>query len=425
MTLMWVTLGAMAILGAIVVVMPVLTFRHRDELSGEIINAMVFKDRLKELESDLKDGRIDEQEYNQLQQELELTLLDDVAVSRPDQVRGQVGGKWLIWPLLVLIPLCAGVVYWNEGYRPELSEWFENQERMQRVLPLMMQGNFDAVEEEGIGVDDFIRALQKQLQSNPDDAKGWYLLGASYLQVRMPEQSELAFRRALSLEPDNVDYVMGFTQATLAINDGQLTPEIRRTLEQVMRAQPANPKPYMTLGMALLQGGDAESAIAVWETYMQRGDADPKAVQLLQRSIEFARNQIAEQGANSATQPSVSGADQPKIAVTVNIADAVRAQLQATDILFVYAKALSGPPMPLAVVRQAVADWPVSVVLSDDNAMTPAMTLSKFEQVVVQARISPSGNAITQSGDWIGPTQQLSVAKGTQSVTLIIDRRKP
>lgn len=81
--------------------------------------------------------------------------------------------------------------------------------------------------------------------------------------------------------------------------------------------------------------------------------------------------------------------------------------------------------MPLAVVRQPVADWPVRALLNDSNAMTPAMTLSKFDQVVVQARISASGNAVAQSGDWIGPTQVVELKPGKQAVTLEINGQMP
>lgn len=120
-----------------------------------------------------------------------------------------------------------------------------------------------------------------------------------------------------------------------------------------------------------------------------------------------------------------SATDAPLIKVKVDIAPEISDQLTGKEILFIYAKATQGPPMPLAVVRQPVAGWPVEVMLSDENAMTPAMTLSKFDKVVVQARISATGNAITQSGDWVGPTRVLEVSAGVQSVSLRIESQLP
>lgn len=422
MTLMWVALITMAVVGALTVILPLLTHRPRHELSANLINAAVFRDRLAELQLDLEQGRIEQAEYEQLKQELELTLLSDV-----DQPETKLSnsGKWMAIPLLVLVPVAAVFVYWTEGYRNELKDWFVTQERLVNLVPQIMAGNYDAAQKGGVTIPDFIRMLQRQLQSSPDDARGWYLLGASYLQSQMPEQAELAFSRAASLDPTNADYIMGYTQANLALNNGTLTPQIRGTLEQIMQVQPDNPKPYMTMGMALFQGGDFQAAIEIWQRYTQRPDANPQAVQLLERSIDVAREQLAK--ADSTTQPveQVAGAAGPQLVVTVNVSDTVKAGLQASDVLFVYAKAQSGPPMPLAVVRQPVGGWPVTVTLSDANAMTPAMSLSKFKNVQVLARVSPSGNAISQPGDWIAAPVAMELAAGQQSVTLTINSRKP
>ena len=240
----------------------------------------------------------------------------------------------------------------------------------------------------------------------------------------MPKQGELAFRRALNLEPANVDFQMGYTQASLAMSNGNLTPQILQTLRSIIQQQPNNPKPYMTWGMALFQNGDYEGAIRIWQQYLQREGVDPRAAQLLKRSIDVAQAEL-QKTPQTPSSPVVGEAGKPEIQVTVNVPEAVKAQLSANDILFVYAKATSGPPMPLAVVRQPVSGWPVTALLNDNNAMTPAMTISKFEEVVVQARISSSGNAIPQSGDWIGPTEVIKLTPGVQSVSLELNARMP
>ena len=68
--------------------------------------------------------------------------------------------------------------------------------------------------------------------------------------------------------------------------------------------------------------------------------------------------------------------------------------------MFVFARAVGGPPMPLAVKRLTVADLPAEVSLSDADAMMPQLRLSGFPQVELVARVSRAGNAI--SGEWIG-----------------------
>ncbi|MGC1509759.1 c-type cytochrome biogenesis protein CcmI [Ketobacter sp. MCCC 1A13808] len=427
MTLLWVLMGAMALVGMLMIIIPVIKYQDQHELSGDVINSMVYRDRLKELDQDLQEGRILASDYEPLKKELELTLLDDVEASQPDQKLKRSGHLSLVLPLIVIVPVAAFIVYWSEGYRPEVGQWFDQQKKMERILPILMAGDYEAVEKEGVGLDDLIRALQKKIQTHPEDHRAWYMLGLSYLQLRMPQQSELAFRRALSLDPDNVDYVMGYTQSALSANGGELTTEIRQNLELLIQQQPDNPKPYMSLGMALFQSGDPKSAVGVWQAYLDRPQTDPRAAELLQKSVAMARQQSASmpEARSEHADPAAQTAVKPVINVRVDIAPEVKSQLKSSDILFIYAKAAQGPPLPLAVVRQPVADWPVAAVLSDENAMTPTMTLSKFDKVVVQARISPTGNAIPQSGDWVGPTQVLELKSGAQSASLRIENRMP
>lgn len=424
MTLLWAILAGMTLVGAAILIVPVLRHQSKADVSGELVNSLVFKDRLKELDAEREGQFITEEQYQQLKQELELTLLKDVQDSQPDLTAKSSAGKWVAWILIIIVPIAGGIIYLSEGYRPELSEWFQQQEKMQRVMPLMMSGNFEAAEKEGVNIGDFIRNIQIHLQQNPDDAQSWYLLGVSYLQVEVAKQSELAFSRALNIEPDNIDYLMGHTQASLAMNNGQLTPKIHQTLLQVIQQQPQNPKPYMTWGMALFQQRDFQGAINIWQQYLQRPDADQRAVKLLQRSIDVAKAGL-EQPVQADQTGQALHQQKPELSVTVKVSDTIKTQLSPTDTLFVYAKATNGPPMPLAVVRQTVAQWPVTAQLNDSTAMTPDMALSKFEKVVVQARISPSGNAIPQSGDWIGPTKVISLKPGQQAVELEINSAMP
>ena len=424
MALLWVILAVMAMAGAMLVLWPLVKYRPGKDVSSDVMNSMVFRDRLQELDADLQQGRVTAEEYSQLKSELELTLLEDVAQSQQDQGTRSAGGKAILGPLLVLIPLLAFGLYWKEGFTPQVKGWLERQDHLQDVLTLMLAGDFGALEQQKVELPDIIRALQRHVQANHHDDRSWYVLGVSYMQVRMPEQAELAFSRAMDLDRQNPDYLLGYTQASVMLNDGKLTPELKRSLESLIKRNPENPKAYMTLGMAAFQGGDFAGAIEVWQQYLQRPDKDERAAELLERSIAVAQKQM-ESAPQSGEQTPATGGEKPSLMVTVNVADAVRQKLAATDTLFVYAKAVSGPPMPLAVVRQPVGQWPVQARLSDENAMTPMATLSKFSEVIVQARISATGNAIPQSGDWTGPTQVIKLQPGEQAIALEINAQIP
>ncbi len=74
--------------------------------------------------------------------------------------------------------------------------------------------------------------------------------------------------------------------------------------------------------------------------------------------------------------------------------------------------------MPLAVIRATVKDLPLRFRLDDSMAMAPTMKMSGQKQVVVAARVSKSGNAITQPGDLAGESGP--VAPGTRDLSIVV-----
>jgi cytochrome c-type biogenesis protein CcmH len=115
--------------------------------------------------------------------------------------------------------------------------------------------------------------------------------------------------------------------------------------------------------------------------------------------------------------PKATGAAQ--LQVEVSLAAEVLAKVNPTDTVFIYARAKQGTPMPLAVVKKQVKDLPLKITLDDSMAMTPSMKLSNFSEVMVMARVSSSGNALPQAGDYVG---QVETAKLGETVVVNISR---
>ncbi|MCK5903158.1 MAG: c-type cytochrome biogenesis protein CcmI [Cocleimonas sp.] len=115
---------------------------------------------------------------------------------------------------------------------------------------------------------------------------------------------------------------------------------------------------------------------------------------------------------------STESIDPQSIVITISLAETLKDKAVATDTVFIYAKALAGPPMPLAAKRLQVKDLPITITLDDSMAMMPSMKLSAFPQVKIGARISKSGNAMKAQGDLY--TEKQPVKKGTKQV-LVID----
>ena len=79
--------------------------------------------------------------------------------------------------------------------------------------------------------------------------------------------------------------------------------------------------------------------------------------------------------------------------------------------------------MPLAVLRRHVRDLPLAFTLDDSLAMNTGHRLSSQPSVMLEARVSASGNAISQPGDLIGRAGPVSV--GSSSIDISIDSIVP
>ena len=122
-------------------------------------------------------------------------------------------------------------------------------------------------------------------------------------------------------------------------------------------------------------------------------------------------------------QPSnnAPAAGKERITGTVSLSDALKRNADPDDTVFVLARAAQGPKMPLAILRKQVKDLPVKFTLDDSMAMSPAMKMSNFDQVVVIARVSKSGNAMPQPGDLLGMSKPLAL--GSSGIKISIDQQ--
>ena len=104
--------------------------------------------------------------------------------------------------------------------------------------------------------------------------------------------------------------------------------------------------------------------------------------------------------------------------MTVDISDDMKSKLPKNADLFVLAKAEQGPPMPLAVQRLNVADWPITVTLDDSMAMMETLRMSEFQNIIITARISKSGVGNATAGDLQGVSTVIS--SKAKSVKIVI-----
>ncbi|UCJ15173.1 c-type cytochrome biogenesis protein CcmI [Pseudomonas sp. MM211] len=391
----WLSAGLLCLVAVSFLLIPLLRGRKvQAEEDRTALNVTLYQERLRELEQQHQAGTLDSARLQTARDEAARELLADTEGS--GQVK--VGRLGRTVPLIaaVLIPLLGVLLYaqWGAIGEVERARTFTGEPR---------------------SIEEMTARLEQAVQSNPESPEGWYFLGRSYMAQERPADAARAFEQAVKVAGREPELLGQWAQALYFAGDKQWTAQLDSLTGEALQADPEEVTSLGLLGIAAYEEHRFQDAIGYWErlvAILPEGDPSRQAIA---GGISRARQEIDPQaGAGAAAQTQEIGSLQ----VRVELADALRDKVQPGDTVFVFARAASGPPMPLAVKRLSVADLPAQVSLSDSDAMMPELKLSAFDQVQLVARISRAGDA--KSGEWIGQGQPLSST--TQTVQrLIID----
>ncbi|MBI3479249.1 MAG: tetratricopeptide repeat protein [Nitrosomonadales bacterium] len=269
---------------------------------------------------------------------------------------------------------------------------------------------------------EMIKSLATRLEQNPTDGKGWAMLARAYAVLGRYNEALPAYEKAANLIQNDPVLLVDYADVLAAANGRNLQGKPLELVQRALMIDPGNVKGLNLMGSAAFQAGDYTHAIGYWDRLLKMLPPDsPNAKQV---SANIANAHARESGQpQSSTAPAPSAAGSAQISGMVSLSPALAAKASPTDTVFVYAKAVSGPPAPLAVIRAQVKDLPQRFVLNDAMAMMPNAKISNFKEVVVSAKVSKSGNATPQSGDLRG--EVASVKVGADNVQLVIDKVVP
>jgi cytochrome c-type biogenesis protein CcmH len=267
-------------------------------------------------------------------------------------------------------------------------------------------------------INKMVNGLAEKMKNNPDDAQGWLMLGRSYKVLEQHAKAVDAFANAYRLLGDQAEVMLLYADALAYASDKNLAGKPTELVFKALALEPDNMNALWLGGMAKAQQGDPVAAIKLWKklaALLPPGSDAQQEIQGLLAKIESEAPQAMTQpeAAQQANAPGVA------IDVQVSLAPELQKSVSPGDTVFIYAQALSGPKMPLAIVRKQVSDFPLTVSLDDTMAMMPNMKLSNFQKVKLLARISKSGNAISQAGDLIGVIDEVALAdKGDHKIVI-------
>ncbi|MDJ0956649.1 MAG: c-type cytochrome biogenesis protein CcmI [Arenicellales bacterium] len=416
MVLFFIIAGMMAIAAVAVVAFPLV--RRYSALTGQRDrqNIVIARERLNELEAQVEAGFVTPAQAAQEKSDIELALLEDLATdagNEPTAVNKR-HGIWAGVTIVVLVPLVAGVLYLSLGQPAALDP---NQ---------FTQAKANA-DHSSVDVAAMVRNLEQRLATSPNEIEGWYVLGNSYMTLNQFDKAAAVFKKLRELVGDEPDLFVREADALAMKNGGRLEGEPERLVLKALELKPDHPVALWLAGIAAHRRGDLKNALDYWQRAEPLFNEGSQTQAELQGLIKRARRQLEQTDSSVSAQNTdreAQGQRKGLVKLTVSLDESLKDQVAGEDTLFILARAFDGPPIPLAVVRRQARDLPLTLALDDDMAMVPEMNLSKFDQVVVVAKISKSGDASTKSGDLIGQVSPVSPGQDTL-VNVVISERVP
>ncbi|ALQ52025.1 c-type cytochrome biogenesis protein CcmI [Nitrosomonas ureae] len=442
MTAFWVISGIF-IVTVLLFIIPTL-LRNKDtqlkNLEHDAINITVYRDQLVELDKDLENDILSQEQYSKSKQELQQRMLQDVTEHEEVvlQKNKKIHNIALSVMIALIFPLGAVFLYLNIGDTRGLLP----QEQLASATQINRGSSGD-----DLGGHDFSAALEAliaRLSNNPEDIEGWIMLGRTYTAMERYTEASNTYAKLVELIPNNPQILSDYARVLGLKNQGTLAGKPTELLYEALRIDPEYPPALALAGHAEFEQEKYNEASAHWEKLLATIPSDSPLAKSVKDSIAEAKLLASSDKGNASDQHIAvneaevekdiqpvnnTSATDPAETITLSVSGQVNIQpelvskLTPSDTLFIYARASAGPKMPLAILRLKASDLPATFTLTDDMAMMPTMKMSSFPEIVIEARISKSGQAVPSSGDLQGFSKPVKL--GSDNIAIMIDKQIP
>jgi len=401
-TVFW-SIAALLAAVALAFVLPALLGRRRatGAATADAANVAIHRDQLRELETDLAAGTLGREQYDEARRDIEQRLLDDVRTGDGTRATSAAGRRTAM-AVAAAVPVAAILLYLAVGNPAALA-------------PGAATRDGHAITREQI--EGMVERLAERMKENPDDVKGWTMLGRSYAVLDRHAEAAAAYVNAVKRSEPDAQLLADYADALAMAQGRNLRGEPERLIAQALKVDPRNVKALLLAGTVAFQDKKFKDAIAYWERILTVVPPDSDIADSARDSIADARALAGMPKAPPPAKPGVA-AVAATVSGTVRLSPGIAAKASPDDTVFIFARPAEGPRMPLAVMRKRVRDLPTAFTLDDSMAMTPTAKLSNHAQVVVGARVSRSGNPAVQPGDFEGLSTQ--VRPGATGIAVVI-----
>ncbi|MCG9733357.1 c-type cytochrome biogenesis protein CcmI [Pseudoalteromonas shioyasakiensis] len=420
MALMWASFVLLTLVALLFVVVP---FFKRERIQRLDHNAnseliRIYHQRLDELKADLDNQRIDAQMHDESVNEQKRRLLNELS---PEKALNSKGNNriFALTGAGFLIVLTA-IFYGYTGSQQQIKGWHDAMANLKSYGERAVMQDGEPLTPNELQA--FALALRTKLDQSGDDEVAWMLLGRVAMSLNEFDMAMQSFDKVLKMNPDNKQVLISYSQVLLMEGSDANMSRAATMLSRVLKAEPTNIDAISLLALIAYERKDwlqAKTAFEVLLASMQQND--PRYSMIAERIAEIDAHLNNEQ---QVTNTKLAEASNSEISITVDLDSALADSQPQNGTLFVFAKAASGPQMPLAVVKMTEYSFPLTVTLSDSNAMVEGLNLSSVDKIILTARLSKDATVVTSSGELEGKSDVLERAN-VKEYSLLINELIP
>ncbi|MDN7126835.1 c-type cytochrome biogenesis protein CcmI [Pseudidiomarina sp. 1APP75-27a] len=400
----WMIITSMVVLALLALVL-VVVFGARQQAQRHTrldVNRELYEQRRQELAQEHAEGLLTDKALSAAEHELDKRFISENTELEQLQERAIGSGIWL--PAFIIVGLgIIGYVLFGSWQQQSYAE--QARQALPQLAEKVISNQQAAPTAEELRL--FALGLRQRLQEDGGDALAWMLYARAAAALQRYEEALAAYERAYQMDNERPAVLLGYAQLLINVGGAERLQQAAQLLSKLLRVDPQNTDALSLTGAVAYQLGDWQQAVQAWSILLQVMPEDDSRYAAVQTALADAEQRLA--------------GTQQELVVTVALADELREQVPEQATLFVFVKAPDGAPMPAAVVRQAVTEFPVEVRLSDANAMLPDYKMSQLSQWQVEARISTDDRIEISAGD-LGTAAQTIAAEPDASVTLTIDQ---
>ena len=373
-------------------------------------NIGIYKQKLEGLEAELSDAFISEDEFQRSVAENARQLIQSTEQfeKAPHHVSDHKPWFWFFVP----VPLAALLIYGVIGAYPD---WLI----AQQMTALSTSSSEQEYNDQLKGV---YESIDQRLQQRPEQMEYRIMLARAAMTAQDYDTAVSHYAILAEMLPDDAHAVAYYAQAEYMRSGRVITTRVAEYLDKALKINPFQTTALGLLGISAFEAGEFSSAIEAWGKLLQVLAPESQQAAMIQQGISEARARL--DSPNSVVANTQQASDGPGIALQVTAGPALQ-HLNGDYAVFIYAKAASGPPMPLAVKKIMLKDLPINVSLTDAMAMMPQMRLSQFDRVIVGARVSLTGKPVASSGDWQVESEAIDWKRLHKPLSLIISDQLP